>query len=264
MLHELDPASAEVIGGIEIDLGGIGYLEQAPDGRLFGASAAFIHEIDVRTGEVTNGPGLGDNAFIARDFVFAPDGTGYGYALGTLGASYLFSFETDQGKIDSLYTAPDDIDHDIGPLAWVETYGVVLIRRSTHDVVRFVGDGEIETVGHVAGLEGIPIGTARGRSGWLVSTYVEGTGANLLFLADIEAGWAELIGELDGPDVINGLAIVACSTDVNGDGELNVLDFVAFQLAWQGQDAIADCDGDGDWTVLDFVCFQAMFIEGCE
>jgi hypothetical protein len=50
---------------------------------------------------------------------------------------------------------------------------------------------------------------------------------------------------------------------VNGDGALNVLDFVAFQQLWQGQDAAADCDGNGAFNVLDFVCFQQIFLAGC-
>lgn len=55
-----------------------------------------------------------------------------------------------------------------------------------------------------------------------------------------------------------------CPADVNGDGALDVLDFVAFQVAWQAQDPAADCDASGDFDVLDFVCFQGLFIEGCD
>jgi FG-GAP repeat len=56
----------------------------------------------------------------------------------------------------------------------------------------------------------------------------------------------------------------ACPADVNGDGDLNVLDFVAFQLLWQAGDAGADCDANGAFNVLDFVCFQGLFGAGCE
>ena len=55
----------------------------------------------------------------------------------------------------------------------------------------------------------------------------------------------------------------ACPADVNGDGNLNVLDFVAFQLLWQDGDPIADCDANAEFNVLDFVCFQQLFVEGC-
>ena len=55
-----------------------------------------------------------------------------------------------------------------------------------------------------------------------------------------------------------------CDADVNGDGELNVLDFVAFQQLWQTQDPAADCDADAEFNVLDFVCFQQLFQAGCD
>jgi hypothetical protein len=55
-----------------------------------------------------------------------------------------------------------------------------------------------------------------------------------------------------------------CPADVNGDGALNVLDFVAFQLLWQDRDASADCDRSGQLDVIDFVCFQSLFVAGCD
>ena len=57
---------------------------------------------------------------------------------------------------------------------------------------------------------------------------------------------------------------VACPADVNDDGFVNVVDFVAFQQAWMAGDAIADCNGDGEFNQLDFVCFQEVFLGGCE
>ena len=60
-----------------------------------------------------------------------------------------------------------------------------------------------------------------------------------------------------------GWSVGTCPADVNGDGLLNILDFVAFQLLWQGSDAAADCDANGVLDSLDFVCFQQLFVEGC-
>jgi hypothetical protein len=56
----------------------------------------------------------------------------------------------------------------------------------------------------------------------------------------------------------------ACPADVNGDGALNVLDFVAFQLLWQAEDPGADCDRNGTFDVIDFICFQSLFVAGCD
>ena len=54
-----------------------------------------------------------------------------------------------------------------------------------------------------------------------------------------------------------------CYADFDGDGNLTILDFVAYQIAFTSGDPNADCDGDGDLTILDFVCFQTAFQEGC-
>jgi uncharacterized membrane protein len=54
-----------------------------------------------------------------------------------------------------------------------------------------------------------------------------------------------------------------CAADFNGDGALNILDFVAFQNAFTAQDPAADCDGNGAFNILDFVCFQGLFQGGC-
>ena len=67
-----------------------------------------------------------------------------------------------------------------------------------------------------------------------------------------EADWSALVAAMGG-----------CPGDANGDGALNILDFVAFQVAFQAGDAAADCTGDGALNVLDFVCFQGVFSLGC-
>ena len=56
----------------------------------------------------------------------------------------------------------------------------------------------------------------------------------------------------------------ACTADVNGDGLLDILDFLAFQQAFQAGDMKADCDADGRLiNPLDFICFQQAFLAGC-
>jgi hypothetical protein len=56
----------------------------------------------------------------------------------------------------------------------------------------------------------------------------------------------------------------ACPADINADGNLNILDFVAFQLLWQADDPAADCDANAAFNILDFVCFQQLFQAGCD
>ena len=57
---------------------------------------------------------------------------------------------------------------------------------------------------------------------------------------------------------------VGCAADCNGDGVLNVLDFVCFQTEWVNQSEAGDCDGNGTYNVLDFVCYQGVFEQGCD
>jgi hypothetical protein len=56
-----------------------------------------------------------------------------------------------------------------------------------------------------------------------------------------------------------------CPADINADGALNILDFVAFQQRFLAADPAADCDGDGRLSnPLDFICFQQLYLEGCD
>ncbi|MEQ8845481.1 MAG: GC-type dockerin domain-anchored protein [Phycisphaerales bacterium] len=55
-----------------------------------------------------------------------------------------------------------------------------------------------------------------------------------------------------------------CPADFDGDGELTIFDFLAFQNAFAAGDAAADFDGDGELTLFDFLAFQNAFDAGCE
>jgi len=54
-----------------------------------------------------------------------------------------------------------------------------------------------------------------------------------------------------------------CAADLDGDGELTLFDFLAFQNAFDAGDPIADFDGDGAFTLFDFLAFQNDFDAGC-
>jgi hypothetical protein len=54
-----------------------------------------------------------------------------------------------------------------------------------------------------------------------------------------------------------------CPADFDGDGELTVFDFLAFQNAFADGDLKADFDGDGALTLFDFLAFQNAFDAGC-
>ena len=55
----------------------------------------------------------------------------------------------------------------------------------------------------------------------------------------------------------------ACRADLDGDGELTLFDFLAFQNLFDAGDPLADFDGDGELTLFDFLAFQNEFDGGC-
>ncbi|MEQ8844362.1 MAG: choice-of-anchor R domain-containing protein [Phycisphaerales bacterium] len=56
----------------------------------------------------------------------------------------------------------------------------------------------------------------------------------------------------------------SCRADLDGDGQLTIFDFLAFQNLFDAGDPIADFDGDGSLTIFDFLAFQNEFDAGCE
>ena len=54
-----------------------------------------------------------------------------------------------------------------------------------------------------------------------------------------------------------------CLADLDGDGELSLFDFIAFQNLFATGDLQADLDGDGALTLFDFLEFQSLFAVGC-
>ena len=70
----------------------------------------------------------------------------------------------------------------------------------------------------------------------------------------------------DGAGVMAGAAYVfaaPCQADLDGDGELTIFDFLAFQNLFDAGDPAADFDGDGELTIFDFLAFQNAFDAGC-
>jgi len=60
------------------------------------------------------------------------------------------------------------------------------------------------------------------------------------------------------------IAPTPCQADLDGDTELTIFDFLAFQTLFDQGDLRADFDDDGALTVFDFLQFQNAFDAGCE
>jgi len=54
-----------------------------------------------------------------------------------------------------------------------------------------------------------------------------------------------------------------CAADFDGNGTVNIFDFLAFQTAYSDGDMSADVDGNGLLNIFDFLAFQTLYGEGC-
>ncbi len=62
--------------------------------------------------------------------------------------------------------------------------------------------------------------------------------------------------------VVRGFAST-CYPDCDGNGVLNVNDYICFQTKFALGDPYADCDNNGVRNVNDYICFQTKFALGC-
>ncbi|MFI4882932.1 MAG: GC-type dockerin domain-anchored protein, partial [Phycisphaerales bacterium JB064] len=71
------------------------------------------------------------------------------------------------------------------------------------------------------------------------------------------------VGEIFDADDMVYAGGAPCRADFDGDGQLTIFDFLAFQNAFDAGDIAADFDGDGSLTLFDFLAFQNEFDAGC-
>jgi hypothetical protein len=157
-----------------------------------------------------------------------------------------------------------------GSIAWTSDTAAEVVRvlgahAGTERVVyRTAGFGDPVPVGIVDSTDGTLLGTLLleqvGEDNELVES------AQVAFSADgTIAYFSTRFTGAAAPSAVYAMRVVesGCAADFNGDGVLNVLDFVAFQNAFVQQDPKADCDVNGAFNILDFVCFQNLFGAGC-
>lgn len=167
---------------------------------------------------------------------------------------YLQIFENNRGQ---LAVSQEDTSIQIANTEAIRAADVtgdghldLLLPTRTYDVVLHVNDGagwfapprRLATLDFVVGID---------------AGDLDGDG-------DVDIG---LVGSSSGRqfDILwNGTEATFCDADVNGDGLLNILDFVTFQQAFLAQELTADCDGNGRFeNPQDFMCFQQLFLVGC-
>lgn len=180
------------------------------------------------------------------------------------------SFATNFGDVDIALVRTDES----GQTQWTKTFGLAQ-QDDVGQSVRVMPDGGFVLTGYTSsfGADGWNLYTARTDAvGEAIWTSVHGGNSDdrghAVAIGDeaiVAAGWAWSFGAGQGD-----LHLVAyddpalgCAADMNADGSLDILDFIAFQNAFTAQDPEADCDGDGDLSILDFICFQNLFMAGC-
>jgi len=216
-------------------------------------------------------PETGDAMYVANPYGYMlPSG---GPAVDAAGIAYIGGWHPfDYTRIFTYDLATGEkgreiwLDYEVPPLtAMLVTPEGDLIGAAGRDVMEIdVVTGEVSLIGTLDPSHGQFI-YSFAHDPWTGVDYVL-TGQDLvrrLYEIDFDSLETTLIGTLAEEARIVGIAGIACAADFNGDGALNVLDFVAFQVAWQAGDERADVNGDGVLDVLDFVAFQGVFAEGC-
>ncbi len=230
-------------------------------------------EFDFETapGWVTSGsPLTGDWAIGTPDgFRDAPeedfDGSGQAYLTGIdfdedvdLGPTILTS------PVFELAGAPDDVE-----LRYARWFTNDDQKGGLSDpdrlVIEITDDGGaswtlLEEVDHAAGGEAWLEQTVR------VSDVVALTNqVQLRFTVDDSPNNSRTEAGLDGLNILGFRcdATGGCPADLDGDGELTLFDFLAFQTAFDAGDLSVDFDGSGVLDIFDFLEFQNLFATGC-
>jgi len=93
-----------------------------------------------------------------------------------------------------------------------------------------------------------------------------GVGIDLASVGLAEVSYVRIVaGDGQSPD-IDAVSVVRslCEADVDGNGELDVFDFLDFQNWFTSGDDRADCDANGRLDVFDFLCFADLYARGCD
>jgi hypothetical protein len=244
------------------DIDGDGDLDVATTAIDYGASRG---ELVVFRNDGAGGFGPGQASEISTNMGFTSaltladlDGDGLPEAI--VGVIPTFS------PAPSLYVLTNDGSGGFGP---AEAYNRGIINLVTSiDVADVTGDGVLDVL--AAGSEPVSIFQGAGDGTLLDRAVVPGgTGPTSVVAVDLDGdGAVDLAAAHATSDVVEVTlsaceATPACPADLDGDGELTIFDFLAFQNLFDAGDPIADFDGDGSLTIFDFLAFQNAFDAGC-
>jgi len=92
-----------------------------------------------------------------------------------------------------------------------------------------------------------------------------GVGVDIASVGLTEVRFVRITPTAGASPEIDAIADVApaCAADTDGDGTVDLFDFLAFQSRFDAGDGRADCDADGDLDTFDFLCYLNLFAGGC-
>lgn len=225
-LYEILPGqSPAFVSRLDKDMSALAYGR----GRLYGysnyAEPKGIYEIDPATGATT----LAVDVYTGTGFRFfaldfnPADGLLYGYT--EYGVTGLYSINLDTGEMVKIAS----------PFQASNTQGR----------------------GMAVGNNTVYVTATRGDDGIPFFAYDLSQGPN--------GSWVGFENAYPNSHSTGGAAWVgaACAPDINGDGEVNTLDFLAYLNAWAAGDTAADWNGDGVVNTLDFIAFLNDWAAGC-
>ena len=229
VLYEHDfRGSPTRLATIDRDMHALAYDGQTLYGYSNFSSTKGIYSIDPATGvtELVYDIHTGTSfRFFALDYN-AADGLLYGYT--EYGDTGLWAIDVDAQEMTKI----------VDPFPASNTQGRAMA----------IGDNTVYILS-TRGADGVPAfayDLSQGPGGTWVSFTNPYTSSNA-------TGGAAWLGPLESP----------CRADFDGDGELTIFDFLAFQNAFDAGDPAADFDGDGSLTIFDFLAFQNEFDAGC-
>jgi outer membrane protein assembly factor BamB len=242
-------------------------LALAPNGHLLvGTADHKVLEYDSKTGELIRElvPAQGGGLLSPRDLLVLSD---HRLLVASEDLGHILAYDADSGRFLGQFDYGQFGDGLAG--AW----GLAM----AGDGYVYVTSSEQPEQFHLTDPRMLMYDTD---NGWLIRTIVQRPDSQLAHPhgVDFMPGDGDCNRNLlpDACDIASGASADAngnevpdecenlCPADINGDGALNVLDFVAFQLAWQDHDPSADCNDDGSFDITDFVCYQVLYQAGCD